>query len=241
MSDFFHGCSFVFKGISAFYNHAAAMKYSAIPICLMVLFYGILGALIYWGGSEMNGWLESMMASWPEWLQSTTLFLINLFVGIVALCLFLGTASAIYEMFAGLFFDTMVEAYESEKFGFKAVEMTREQMWKFFFDGFAWGLGTALLFLPVLIVSSLIPLVGPVFTIAVMGYRLGVACLLSTSFNHRIGLGGLLQLTRFRRSLVLGYGVMAYLVMMVPILPIFLLPGIILGGTLLYREAWIRQ
>ena len=241
MTDFFHGCSFVFKGIKAFYNHGPAMKYSAIPICLMFVFYGLTTVLVFWGCYEMNGQLETMTASWPEWLRDSLIFLTDVLLGAVALLLFLGTASAIYEMFAGLFFDAMVEAFEKEKFFFSLPEMTREQMWKYWLDGIAWGLGTILLFLPLFVVSSLIPLIGPAFAIAVMGYRFAVACLLSTSFNHRIGLGGLLQIIKFRKSLVLGYGVMAYLIMMVPILPIFLLPGIVLGGTLLYREAWIRQ
>lgn len=236
--DFFKGAAFVSQGLSAFYSNRYLWKYAALPMGLLIIVYVSFVQLLIWSGGLLTDKVEQLSASLPSWISFILVLLTGVLIGVAAFLLILSTAAALYEMFGSLFFDSMVEKFEKEKYRYFAPKATGKQTWLFFRDGFVWGVGTGILFLLLFILGFFLPIVGQIILICVIGYRLAVACLLSTAFNHRLGLQGLKRLVSGRTALVAGYGIAAYLLMMIPFLAILVLPGIIIGGTLLYHSAW---
>ena len=70
----------------------------------------------------------------------------------------------------------------------------------------------------------------------VVGYRTALTCLFSSGFNRMLGVREIQALAGRRRVLVLGFGVTAYLLLMIPLISVFLIPGFVVSGILLYNE-----
>jgi hypothetical protein len=64
-----------------------------------------------------------------------------------------------------------------------------------------------------------------------MGYRLGVTFCITQGLLHNQPVREQLALYKKKRAAVLGFGVMIYLLFLLQLAPIFLLPGVILGGS----------
>ena len=135
-------------------------------------------------------------------------------------------------MFAGPFFDSLIRCYEKKYHGIDLKEVPFKRSLRFLRDSFCYSINTLLISGAVLIVSFLIPLVGPCLVGAVAGYRLGVTYMLPTGFLKNRTVREQLELLAGKKSAVFGFGITVYLLFLLPpFVSIFLLPGMILGGT----------
>ena len=70
-----------------------------------------------------------------------------------------------------------------------------------------------------------------------MGYCVGIAYMLTPANTRGLALADMRARVSGRRSVVLGFGLTAYLLLLIPFATLFLLPGIVLGGAdLVNRE-----
>ena len=72
--------------------------------------------------------------------------------------------------------------------------------------------------------------------IFVIGFRYAVIYTSEAAFNSGHELGDIPALYRGRSGLLYGFGAVAFLLFLVPLLPILLIPGLVIGGTLLYHH-----
>ena len=240
ITGFLRGSRYVFSGCRAFYGDRRAWKYAALPLALMTGVY----ALLFWAvlhfsrlGAEA---LNRSLAGLPEWLRWLTSLVSGLssVLGVLFALLLMGiTVSTLYEVFGGIFFDPLIEYFEEKQFGFSPAGRSLRRNLKYCFDSLCFGVKTALLFLFLFILSLIFPFAGQIILALSMGYCAGIAYMLTPANTRGLALADLRAGVAGRRSIVLGFGLTAYLLLLIPFSALILLPGLVLGGTdLVNRE-----
>ena len=227
-------CCF-FVGLRRFYSDRSLMKYCIIPFLLMSGGMFLLFAFAVGMAFRLVKAVESWMSSLPEWINWASRVVSVVAVSGAAVAAFVAAVLILlvfYEMFAGPFFDSLIRCYEKKYHGIDLKEVPFKRSLRFLRDSFCYSINTLLISGAVLIVSFLIPLVGPCLVGAVAGYRLGVTYMLPTGFLKNRTVREQLELLAGKKSAVFGFGITVYLLFLLPpFVSIFLLPGMILGGT----------
>lgn len=238
-SDFFRGASYVTEGTELLLRHKYLWKYAALPVGFTGLVSaGFLWTVVHFTAvlAKKAGEVSGSLPDWAGFLGAVLSFLVWLVTIAGALLILYAVSEVLYETFGSLFFDSMAERFEKEEFGHIPPKATSAQFRKFCLECLLHGLVSALIYPWLFLLSFILPFLGQVLLVAIMGRRLAVSCLLSSAFNHRFGLAELKRKTSGKFLLVTGYGMTAYLLMMIPFLSILVLPGAILGGALLFRR-----
>ncbi len=234
MNDFFTGAKYVFRGCRSFYGDPAAWKYCIFPVCLMTALYVLLyiGVFIATGSlvehltgaaarlPEYLAWLE-VCIRWGIWIGGTAAFFI----------LLAGSVTMMYELIAGFFFDALADHYEKKTFGTTAVPFSWKGTLLFTAAAIRFALGTLVILMVLFPVNLFLPFIGQILTAFIMGYCLGISSMMSSAGRNGIPLAELREAARRRRLLVTGFGVTAYLLLLIPFVTLFLLPALVLGGA----------
>ena len=236
--DFRIGAGYVFAGIREFYRDGRAWRYALMPFCIMLPVY----VLVFWMAlhlaGEAAGFLQEISGRLPQWLAWIGGLLGGLvrILGFAAGCLVLGsTMSAFYQVTGGLFFDALAGYYEQRKFGTAPRRAGFAANWKYAWDSLCFGLAVTGMFLLLFAAGIFLPVVGQVLSVAVMGYFMGVSCMIASGFNNGFSVSEVKIQAGGRRAMTLGFGVTAYLLLMIPFAAVFLLPGFVLGGSGMFR------
>lgn len=240
--DFADGAACVWRGCRAFHRDRAVLwQYAVLPMLILLGVY----ALLFWGIFAVTGLvMERVVAqitellAWcgnTQWLANGVAWLIRGVVMVASLFLAAVSLSTLYEVFGGVFFDAMIDKFESRNYGTTAPEISFRQNIRFLLESIFYGLRNFVILL-VLLLLSLLTVAGVILPPLIMGYLLGVSYMISSANRNGMGLKELRYLSRKRRALVLGYGVTAYLLLMIPFLAVFFLPGLVLGGSVLFNE-----
>lgn len=240
-ADLTRGVHYLIEGIRLFYTDRSLWKYALIPMAMTLLVYLFFMRILWWYGSLLLGWLREMVLVLPSWAAFAGDFFtgtVMLIFILVAALVIMGTAGSLYEIFGGLFFDSMVERFERKHFGYHAVPPAKKDLFCFWRDSLCWGTGTLLLIPLMLLTALLIPFFGKVLLVIVLGYRVGISSLFCAAFCHRQDVRKLRRDIGSRQKfmVILGFGVMLYLLTLIPFLSIIVLPGAVLGGSLLYNK-----
>ena len=183
--------------------------------------------------------IEAMLEHFPPWLMwlgDGITWALYVSGGLLMLLIAAFTLGTLYELFGGIFFDLLVEHFEKKeyhhsprpfRFGFALLA---------FYDTLLWAIRSLGCFLLCLLLCLLLPFGGQLILILAMGYHYGFSALLSANFYQGERRRELQQKAKGKHVLILGFGVLAYVLLMIPLASIFLLPGMILGGTMLYHE-----
>jgi len=239
VKEFFQGVTYVARGCSAFYGDRRAWRYAAMPLGILLVVY-LLG---FWGIIRLSGllgeWLNELWAGLPSWLcwlhsvVSGTSYLLGAVVGL----LLLGTTFCmVYEIFGGFFFDALVEYHERKRWGRAPAELSLAGNIRSCADALLFACKVLFYNVALVIVSLFFPVAGQILLVAVMGYYLGVSYMICSAGNCGLRISELLKALAGKRLLVTGFGVAAYLLLLVPFATIFLLPGLVLGGVELFHE-----
>ncbi len=239
VEDFLRGATYVSKGCRAFYNDKSAWKYAAWPIVIMSITYVLLFiGIIYFaqqGASSINDKLSGL-PGWLAWLRSLV-DVSSYILGIVLGLLILGTTCCtLFEIFGGLFFDSLVSYYEKKTYGIAPQEVPFLTTLKFCMDSLFFGIKTSLVFVFLLIASLFLPLVGQIILVLVMGYYICVSYMICSANNSGASLAKLRYSVRKKNHIVVGFGATAYILLLIPFASIVLLPGLVLGGTELFHD-----
>ena len=240
IAGFLRGSRYVFSGCRAFYGDRRAWKYAVLPLALMTGVY----AFLFWAvlhlsrrGAEMLNRGLAELPGWLRWLPSFVSGLSSI-LGVLFALLVMGlTVSTLYEMFGGFFFDPLIEYHEEKQYGFSPVRQSLGRNLKYCLDSLFFAVKTSVLFLCLFILGLIFPLAGQLILAAVMGYCVGIAYMLTPANTRGLALADMRARVAGRRSVVLGFGLTAYLLLLIPFSTLFLLPGLVLGGAdLVNRE-----
>lgn len=238
MNDFGRGAMWAFRGIGEFFRHPRLWRFVAIPLVPVLVVYGWLFHMV------RAQWLPRLLAatrdffadSWFGFLYRSTEILITvgiyLFFVILAACF----AGNIFELLGGFFFSRMVRDYETRILRRTIVRLPVAAEVTNLIECGLFSTVTLLLYLVLFFAGFFLPVIAPVLTILFVGYRYAVIYTSEAVFNSGRRLGDVAVLYREHRGLLYGFGSVAFLIFLVPLLPLFLIPGLVIGGTLMYHH-----
>lgn len=239
IKDFWAGASCVFQGIDDFYSDRGAWKYTILPFLTMAVVYALMFWGVYYTVSKVTAAVYAWIAqgpSWISWAAPGAGWVISL-LGIISVIFFIAiTVSVFYEIAGGIFFDPLTEYYENRKFGIAPVKLTFKEEVIFFRDSLGFGIKTLIFFVLLFMLSIFVPVIGPLLMIIGTGYSTGVSYMLCSARNSRMAISGLTAASARNRAAVTGFGVTAYLLLMIPFAALFVIPGLALGGSELFHK-----
>ena len=231
LDDLTYGAECALRGIRVFFTRPRLWPYALPPLLVvLVLYAGILAALIFWAAPELREWAAGLsFPEWLSWLQTVLDWCLSLFFWIVVpfvLFYFIGT---FYEMFGNMLFDILVDAFEKKEY---PEHPGAEQPY-----GRVLRLTAGYVFLtvvsyPVYFLLFWIPVVGFLFR--------GAICGRSYLHDSAIRQGFLVSVLKKQvaknRMHVLGFGIIARFAEAIP----FLIPGLVIGGSILYHTRILK-
>ena len=237
--DFMKGLSYTACGIRIFFHDRKSWKYALFPWCFLVIIYFITFRIIAGLTNCISEKITQFMANLPAWLSWFASLVCGLshFLGIIAGILILGmTVGTLYEVFGGFFFDSLVDHYETGKYGPRPVVITWKSSLKYSIESFLFGIRTALAFCGLFIISLFFPVIGQILLIISMGYFFGLSYIICSANRNGATIGQLKKAAGKRFFIILGFGVSAYFLLMIPLAAIIFLPGLVLGGSELFNR-----
>lgn len=234
--DFLLGASYIFKGWRDFYSDRKLWKFAVIPLGIMLIFYLLVMGGLYALAGVAAEKLTALIGVLPAWLGTLLnggLMIFSILFFIFFLAASIGT---FYELFGGLFFDSLTQYYENRRFGIAPRKATAVECAKFAVSSLFWGMRVSVIFCLLFIASFFFPVAGEIVLIAVIGYCSGVSYMICSAQNNVVPLSQLRRVCAQRRALVMGFGCTAYLLLLFPCTAIFLLPVLVIGGSELFNE-----
>ena len=226
-----YGAECALRGIRVFFTNPRLWPYALPPLLVvLVLYAGILAALIFWAAPGLREWSAGLsFPEWLSWLQTALDWCLSLFFWIVVpfvLFYFIGT---FYEMFGNMLFDILVDAFEKKEY---PEHPGADQPY-----GRVLQLTTGYILLT--IVSYLvyfllfwIPVVGLLFRGAICGR----SYLHDSAIRQGFHVSVLRNQVAKNRMYVLGFGIIARFAEAIP----FLIPGLVIGGSMLYHTRILK-
>jgi CysZ protein len=244
LQDITAGANYVWRGVKIFYSTPAYWKYTVVPLFVLLALYLSGMYLLLW---HFVPWTYHLLPSPTvcgeslKFLIYPLRWLIAFSLGIGGLLLILTTISTLYEMISAPFFEYLVINVEKREYGITTSEPGWRETWAFTRQTLLFSAISLLYGMLLLVLSWLLPVAGAIFMALVMGYRLGISCLFCSAFNRRIGVRGLRIAAAGDRNALIGFGVLAYLLLLIPFSAIVLLPGFAVGGVCLFNERLYRK
>ena len=238
MKDFVQGVMWAFRGIGEFFRHPRLWRFVAVPLVPVLAVYGWLFYMV------RTTWLPQLLAatqnffadSWFGFLYRSVDVLITvgiyLFFVILAACF----AGNIFELLGGFFFSRMVRDYETRILRCEIKKLPFSTELSNLISCGVFSTTTLIFYLMFFIAGFFLPFIVPLAMIVFIGYRYAVIYTSEAVFNSGRRLGDVPVLYREHRGLLYGFGSVAFLIFLVPLLPIFLIPGLVIGGTLMYHH-----
>ena len=189
IQDFLSGAMLVFKGLHIFYNNKKLWSYALFPFLIMMIFYSAAAYLFFKTARASSGKLADtfqQLPDWLSWLGTVTNGLLSAFSAIFIILFLCTTFCTFYEFFGGFFFDSLTEYHEKIKFGIVPDKKGFRENLKNFRDSVLWGTHTFIVFCLLFAISLLLPFIGQIILIMVMGYYLGISSMISSANNSGV-------------------------------------------------------
>lgn len=209
-----------------------------MPFFIMLPVY----LLVFWLALHLAGeaadYLQDMFGNMSRsvaWIGGLLGWLVRI-SGFLFGCLVPGiTLSAFYQVTGGLFFDALAGYYEERRFGTPPRRAGFAANLRYAFDSLCFGTAVTGIFLLLLVIGIFLPVAGQLIMIAVMGYFTGESCMIASGFNNGVAVSGVRKKAKARMAMTMGFGVTAYLLLMIPFAAVFLLPGFVMGGCEMFN------
>ena len=238
VDDLVFGAECVFRGLRIFYSRPRLWPYALPPLVCVLLLYGGVFALIHFKAAPaLADWLTGIdFPSWLSWLQTALETGLTAILWIASALILLICLGSIYEMFGGILFDYLLEAFEKKAFPERpgGGQTIRETV--VLTCGMAtFAVVSAIKMLFLLFLSFLIPVVGPLVFFLYSGGVYGVSYLSGSAIRQSAGIRVLKRQVARNRLAVLGFGCTANILLMIPFFILILMPGLVIGGSILYH------
>lgn len=238
MNDFQQGAKWAFRGIGEFYRHPRLWRFVAIPLLLVLAIYGWLfyEALTVWLPQLLSGTKNFFAGSWFEFLYRPAEFLITAGLYLFLIVLTALFAGNIFELLGGLCFSRMVRDYETKILHCEIVKISPAGELANLISCGIFSSVTLIFSLVFFFAGFVLPVIAPLAMSLFIGYRYAVIYTSEAVFNAGHRLKDVAVLYRGHTGLLYGFGFVAFLIFLIPLLPVFLIPGLVIGGTLLYHH-----
>ena len=238
MSDFRQGMSWAFRGIGEFFRHPRLWRFVVVPLVLVsaIYFWLFYMALTVWLPPLQAAVRNFFTGSWFEFLYRYMEWLIaaSFYLFLVLVTAF--TIGNIYEMLGGFCFSRMVRDYETKILHCRIKKLSLAGELSNLLACGIFSTTTLILYFALFIAGFFLPVAVPLAAIPFIGYRYAVIYTSEAVFNDGHKLSEVHALYQGRRGLLYGFGSVTFLMFLVPVLPIFLNPGLVIGGTMMYHH-----
>jgi len=238
MNDFEQGIAWAFRGIGEFFRHPRLWRFVVVPLVLVLAIYFWLFymALAVWLPPLQSSVRNFFAGSWFEFLYRWTEWLITASFYLFLVLVTAFTSGNIFELLGGLCFSHMVRDYETNILHCKIEKLSPAREFSNLLACGVFSTATLVLYFALFIAGFFLPVAAPLATIPFIGYRYAVIYTSEAVFNSGRKLSDVPILFQGRSGLLYGFGSAAFLMFLVPVLPIFLIPGLVIGGTLMYHH-----
>ena len=242
------GIKVFFGGFKLLLSKPGYWHYAIWPLIFSVIIYGT-GFYLYF--AYLHPYLLGLLpepanfSAWWSWLLYPLYFLVNISVVLFGIIITLLTLTALYSALAAPFLDILVLKIEKDCFGFVPPQMTAKENIKYLLISIcnALRLNLQTLFWAILLfpVSLLIPYVGTLIYSLVVGYFFGISLMMYSAEHRAMSRIEVKDFLSGKRVKILGFGAIAYFLMLIPFSAIFLLPGATVGGAILFNRECIEE
>jgi CysZ protein len=238
-ADIITGTGYIWRGIKLFYGMPRYWKYNILPLLLIAILYcgGIY--LLFW---QLLPWAYRLLPS-PENCGSVVKYFICPLQILTAISLTVGgllflllVLTALYEIVSAPFLESLVIRIEHDQFAINHAEPAWRETLSFTVQTFYFSMSTLFLGLILTAAGWLIPVAGSLIMILFIGYRFALSSLFCCAFNRHLDIRSLRKTASKRLAMMYGFGVLAYLLLLLPFTIIFLLPCFTIGATLMFNE-----
>lgn len=239
VDDFISGSGYALKGIRVFYRTSVLWKYALMPMLCVIAINGICSFLLFrvflpvWQAALRDYFLSRGWETLAEYIGTGLWWVTLLFyIFIVNVCL-----GIMYEVVGALFFERMVRYYEYWKYGHArnpGLGFRREFV--NIIDSIVYSSCTLLLYVPFFLISFFLPFLSLVLQAFFIGYRYAVSYCGESGFNRGWSLRGLQANFAGHRGLLYGFGVVSFILLLLPFFSLFFIPGFVIGGTMMVNE-----
>jgi CysZ protein len=237
------GVKAFFSGLKLLLSKPRYWHYAVWPLLFSAIIYGA-GFYLYF--AYLHPYLMELLpepanfSAWWSWLLYPLYFLVNISVVLFGIIITLLTLTALYSTLAAPFLDIMVLKIEKDCFGFVPPQMTAKENVKYLLVSIfnALRLNLQTLFWAVLLfpVSLLVPYIGTLIYSLVVGYFFGLSLMMYCAEHRAMSRVDVKNFLSGKRFKILGFGTIAYFLMLIPFSAIFLLPGATVGGAVLFNK-----
>jgi len=239
MDNLFKGAGYLLKGFSLM-NQQGIRRFAYLPMAINIALFSIA---IWFGYSQFDGWLNSLMPTWlPEWLLNGIMWIIMpIFTALVSIIVFF-SFSIIANFLASPFNGPLAEAVEKKLTGQAPPALAWQQIIKDT-PSVLWNelkkIKYFLLWIIPLFILSLVPVVNiaaPVLWFLFSGWMLSLEYHDYPMGNHHLKFPAQRDKLKTQRSLTLGFGLATLAVTMIPVVNFIVIPAAVAGATALYLE-----
>ncbi len=226
LSQFGRGVRYALRGVTEFWGHPGYWSYAALPLALLLAVYGAAG---WWFWTYVLNRIS-------ENIWAPLRYLAQISLGVLFLAFMVLAVNMLYELFGAWFFARLVTVFERRRYGVEAIPHGWWLECKYNGECMIFAAVTLVLWLGFSAIAWVIPVIGPVLLILVIGYRYALSYMFNSGFNRHWSTRELRLELAGHRPAVYGFGVILYFCMLLPLLPVLLIPGLVLGGAMLVNE-----
>lgn len=246
VGGFADGIKYFFQGLGWVARHPRQWAFGLIPALLALALYIVALVLLGTYAGDLAAWATPFADGWSAGVRDTLRLLLGLVVFLLGLVLAVITFTAATLAIGGPFYETLSERVEEDMGG--AHQADDVPMWRSIIRSVRDSLITlvyVLMFTLPLFALGFVPVVGqtvvPVLGAAVSGFFLTVELTAIAMERRGLARRQRFALLRGDKSPALGFGVLVFLIFLIPFGAVVAMPAAVAGATIMVRARLVPQ
>ena len=240
--QFFIGIHKVFEGIKVLKQDHRYWKYAKVSMMLNIIFYILLFFLLF---KYLLPFLDSFFPATVNAYFSTILsvikWILNFLIVITTLFVSALLFNTVFFAITSPYLDGLSTLAEKDIYGFipehgKGIKHTIHGYYMSVWNGIWLNFLTIFWVIILFPLNFIIPVFGFLPGMLTGAYFLGMSFLIYSVEHRRLTRLEFKERISGKRMYILGFGLMTYIILLIPFAAAILIPGGILGGTMLYNE-----
>lgn len=242
-SNFNCGIDYAVAGIGDFYRNPFLWKYVVVPwLVLSVLYISTFTAICRYLTPYISEKITQVLSGsiWASFSGTLGTILIVL-VWIMTILFLALSSNCIFEITGALFFPRMIREYERKILGLDLPPLKPGEIIRNMFDSFGLSLTIIFCFILLSLLILVLPLIGFIIFIVLMGYLYSMMFMSEACFNRKCRLSDIKYIFIRKKGMMYGFGTFAFFLLQIPLLSLFLYPGFMLGGSRMFHTEIYRM
>ena len=235
------GIRFFCSGQRIFFQDTSLWRYALLPLLLIGIIYLLVSIFVFgYIFPKMQTFFDNFFDNYQSVLHLSP-YIVMIISGIVIALTIFFTISMLYQCFSSFTFDALSEFYEQKYYNFSNT-LSKKELFALMVDGIIFSTRNFIISLAVIILPFIIPLLGHIVSILILGYLFAISCIQAAANNHGFNSEAIKTASANNSLSMTVFGTMAVLVLLpMPYLVFLISPGFIIGGCQMYNEKILLQ